>query len=66
MKNDELIVLLKYAYENSKDGYAYYIRITKYEFTDFNKIYDSDLLRTVGLLSKVFKLFVIVLSIYII
>lgn len=44
----------KYAYENSKDDYIYYRRITRFEFTDFNKIYDSDLLRTVGILSKSF------------
>lgn len=44
----------KYAYENSKDDYIYYRRITRFEFTDFNIIYDSDLLRTVGKLSKKF------------
>lgn len=44
----------KYAYENSKEDYLYYRRITRFDFTDFNKIYNSDLLRTVGVLSRCF------------
>lgn len=43
-----------FAYQNKKDDYLYYRKITRFEFTDFNKIYDSDLLRTVGYLMKKF------------
>jgi len=44
----------KYAYENSKEDYLYYRRITRFEFTDFNKLYNSDLLRIIGVLSRSF------------
>ena len=44
----------KYAYENGKDDYAYYRRITRFEFTDFNKLYESNLLRTFGQFMKRF------------
>lgn len=44
----------KYAYENKKDDYLYYRRITRFDFTDFNKIYDNDILRIVGKIMKKF------------
>ena len=44
----------KYAYENGKDDYAYYRRITRFEFTDFNKLYESNLLRIFGQFMKRF------------
>ena len=44
----------KYAYENGKDDYAYYRRITRFEFIDFNKLYESNLLRTFGQFMKQF------------
>lgn len=31
-----------------KEDYAYYKRITRFDFTDFNKIYDNEALRIVG------------------
>lgn len=44
----------KYAYENKKEDYLYYKRITRFDFTDFNKIYDNDILRIVGKIMKKF------------
>lgn len=44
----------EYAYKNKKDDYLYYRRITRFDFTDFNKIYDSDVLRIVGKIMKKF------------
>ena len=44
----------KYAYENKKDDYLYYRRIIRFDFTDFNKIYDNDILRIVGKIMKKF------------
>ncbi len=38
----------QYAYNNGKDDYAYYQRITRFEFSDFNEIYESELLRKIG------------------
>jgi hypothetical protein len=38
----------KYAYENEKTKYLYYRRITRFEFTNFNELYDSDLIRKIG------------------
>ena len=37
-----------YAYANKKDDYLYYRRITRFDFTDFNDLYDSDLIRKIG------------------
>lgn len=37
-----------YAYENGKDNYLYYRRITRFDFIDFNKIYDDKLLKIIG------------------
>lgn len=58
MINDLFTKLLfdvrEYAYNNSKDDFPYYRRITRFEFTYFNKIYNSDLLRIIGILSKKF------------
>lgn len=42
----------KFAYENHKEDYLYYRRITRFDFTDFNKIYDNDILRIVGKIMK--------------
>ena len=44
----------KFAYENHKEDYLYYRRITRFDFTDFNKIYDNDILRIVGKIMKKF------------
>lgn len=44
----------KYASENGKEEYSYYRRITRFDFLDFNKIYENELLRTIGILSKEF------------
>lgn len=37
-----------YAYQNDKTDYLYYQRITRFDFTDFNEIYESSLLRKIG------------------
>ncbi len=37
-----------YAYENEKQGYTYYERLCRFDFKDFNKIYESDILRKIG------------------
>lgn len=42
-----------YVYENNKTS-LFYRRITKVEFTDFNKIYESELLYTIGTLMRTF------------
>lgn len=34
--------------KNKKEDYAYYRRLRRFDFEDFNKIYNSDLLRTFG------------------
>lgn len=44
----------KYVYDNQKTENLYYRRIARFEFTDFNKIYESDLLRMIGVLSRNF------------
>ena len=38
----------KYAEKNSKTGYNYYERLIRFDFRDFNLIYDSEVLRMVG------------------
>lgn len=38
----------RYAYENKKTDYPYYRRITRFDFTYFNELYDSNLLRKIG------------------
>ena len=40
----------KYSYENNKTDYPYYRRLCRFDFEDFNKLYDSELLRTFGTL----------------
>ena len=37
-----------FAYENGKSDYPYYRRLIRYDFCDFNKILDSDILPIVG------------------
>ena len=44
----------KYAYENKKEDYLYYRRITRFDFKNFNKIYDTDILKIVGKIMKKF------------
>lgn len=44
----------KFAYQNQKEYYVYYRRITRFDFTDFNKIYDNEILRIVGKIMKKF------------
>ncbi len=43
-----------YAYENDKQDYAYYRRITRFDFKDFNRLYESNLLRIFGQFMKNF------------
>ena len=38
----------RFAYENQKTDYAYYRRLVKYDFRNFNKLYESNLLREFG------------------
>lgn len=38
----------RYAYENGKQGYAYYERVCRFDFKDFNEIYESNILRKIG------------------
>ena len=49
-----ILDISKYAYENKKEDYLYYRRITRFDFKDFNKIYDNDILRIVGKIMKKF------------
>lgn len=37
-----------YAYENGKQDYAYYERLCRFDFKDFNDIYESNILRKIG------------------
>lgn len=37
-----------YAYANKNADYPYYRRITRFNFTDFNDLYDSDLIKKIG------------------
>ena len=37
-----------FAYENNKSDHQYYRRLVRYDFCDFNKIYNSDILEIVG------------------
>lgn len=37
-----------FAYKEGKYGYAYYERISRFDFKDFNEIYESDILRKIG------------------
>lgn len=41
-------LLSKYVYREGKEHYLYYTRLLRYDFCNFNKIYDSDILRIVG------------------
>ena len=40
--------VIKYAQEHQKTEYRYYTRITRFDFGDFNKIYESDMLSIIG------------------
>ena len=46
--------LSRFAYENKKDEYAYYRRITRFDFKDFNKIYEDTLIREIGKIMRQF------------
>lgn len=37
-----------FAYQNGKEGHAYYERICRVDFKDFNEIYESNILRKIG------------------
>lgn len=37
-----------FAYKNEKSSYPYYNKITRFDFQEFNAIYESDLLRKIG------------------
>lgn len=43
-----------YAYENNKSEYLYYKRITRFDFIEFNELYDSELIRKIGKIMKDF------------
>ena len=43
-----------YVYTNKKDDYLYYRRITKFNFTDFNDLCDSDLIMKIGMAMNTF------------
>lgn len=43
-----------FAYKNEKDSYTYYRRITRFNYEDFNKIYDCNLLREMGRAMNIF------------
>lgn len=38
----------QYVYQNGKDDYPYYNRLTRFDFTEFNLIYESKLLHNIG------------------
>jgi hypothetical protein len=38
----------KYSYESGKQQYTYYRRLNRFDFEEFNKLYESDLLRIFG------------------
>lgn len=38
----------EYVFKEEKNHYAYYQRLLRYDFADFNKIYDSKLLQIIG------------------
>ncbi len=40
--------VLAYSYKEGKSDYPYYQRLYRFDFEDFNKIYNSNLLRTFG------------------
>lgn len=40
--------VIRYAEENQKTEYRYYTRITRFDFCDFNKIYESDISNIIG------------------
>ena len=44
----------EYAEKNDKTEYVYYIRINRFDFKEFNSIYDNSLLRTIGKLMQKF------------
>lgn len=46
--------VIKFAYENQIQEYLYYRKITRFDFKDFNEIYNSDILRIVGKITKNF------------
>ena len=41
-------LVIRFASEQGYDDYPYYNRLVRYDFSDFNKIYDSNLLRVFG------------------
>ena len=40
--------VIQYAEENQKTEYQYYTKITRFDFCDFNKIYESDISNIIG------------------
>ena len=37
-----------FVYQERKEGYAYYERISRFDFKDFNDIYECNILRKIG------------------
>ena len=40
--------VVQYAWKYQKNGNRYYERLTQYDFCNFNKIYESDMVRIIG------------------
>lgn len=40
--------IINFANENEITDYPYYLKITRFDFIDFNKVYDSELLSVLG------------------
>lgn len=48
------IDIKKYAEDNGKKDYPYYRKLCRHNFKDFNDIYESDLISTVGRILKAY------------
>lgn len=48
--------VILYAQENNKTEYQYYKTISRFDFNDFNKIYDSEILHIIGNVMREFKI----------
>ena len=41
-------LVIQFAYDNKYDDYPYFRRLSRFDFADFNRIFESDLLRYFG------------------
>lgn len=46
---------IKFACDEEKTEYPYYMTLCRHDFKDFNKVYESDLLKTVGRILKEYR-----------